>query len=121
MAGHPIAHIEFASNDPQATSKFFADLFGWQLQHAPEYDYTMFRAESGPGGGFVKADGTQNEAGDALVYVGTDDIEATLRQVEALGGTVIVPKMEIPNTGWFAIFTEPSGARVAIYSEMHTH
>ncbi|MGN6563604.1 MAG: VOC family protein [Thermomicrobiales bacterium] len=119
MAGHPIVHVEFASNDPTATSKFFADLFGWQLQHAPEFDYTMFRAEGGPGGGFVKADGAQSNTGDTLVYVGTDDIEGTLRQAESLGGKVIMPKMEIPNTGWFAIFTDPNGARVALYTEMN--
>ena len=118
MASHPIVHVEFASSDPGAAGQFFANLFGWQIQTDPTFDYYMFQAEGGPGGGFVKADGEQYHVGEALVYVNSDDIEATLRQAEALGATVVTPKMEIPGTGWFAIFTEPGGARVALYTPM---
>lgn len=118
MAGQPIVHVDFASSDPGAAATFFAEIFGWQVQHDQNFDYHMFRAGGGPGGGFVKAD-EQNRAEGALVYVGVDDIEATLAQVEARGGKTIQPKMEIPGTGWFGIFTEPGGARVALYTEMH--
>jgi len=53
MAAHPIVHIEFPANDPQEASKFYTDLFGWQIQTDPTFDYHMFQAEGGPGGGFV--------------------------------------------------------------------
>lgn len=118
MASQPIVHVDFASNDPGAAATFCAELFGWQIQHDQNFDYHMFRAGDGPGGGFVKADGVQNHAAGALVYVGVDDIEATLAQAEALGGRTIQPKMEIPGTGWFAILTEPGGGRVALYTPM---
>lgn len=117
MAGHPIVHVEFASSDPGAAGKFFGQLFGWSIQHDSTLDYTMFQAEGGPGGGFVTADGERPTSG-ALVYVGVDDIDATLAQAEALGGKTIQPKMEIPGTGWMAILTEPGGGRVALYTEM---
>ena len=78
----------------------------------------MFQAGGGPGGGIVKADGEQNHPEGALVYVGVDDIEATLAQVEARGGKTVHPKMEIPGVGWFGIFTEPGGARVALFTSV---
>ena len=118
MAGQPIVHVEFASSDPAATAQFFGKLFGWQLQHDPNFDYHMFQAEGGPGGGFVKADGAQYRDGETLAYVHADDIDETLRQAEALGATVVAPKMEIPGAGWFAVFTEPSGARIALFKPM---
>jgi hypothetical protein len=51
-----------------------------------------------------------------LVYVQTDDIEATLAKVESLGGRVLVPKTEIPTVGWFGVFSDPTGNKVGLYS-----
>ena len=40
------------------------------------------------------------------------------QRIEALGGTVIVPKMEIPGVGWWAFAMDPEGNRFAILQEM---
>lgn len=122
MAAHPIVHIELSANDPQAASQFYKEIFGWQINVAPEFDYHMFQAEGGPGGGFVKvgsgADAFKNSAGDVLVYIGSDDIDADLRQVEARGGKIVAPKMEIPQTGWFGVFTDPTGNKIGLFTAM---
>ena len=54
--------------------------------------------------------------GDVIVYFATDDIDATLARVEALGGKTIIPKTEIPNVGWFGWFTDPTGNKVALFT-----
>ena len=118
MEGHPIVHIEFATNNTKATGKFLADLFGWHVETASEFDYVMFRPNSGPGGGLTSVDNEMYRPGEALVYVGTDDIEATLARATELGATTLMPKTEIPHTGWFAILSDQSGARVALYQNM---
>jgi predicted enzyme related to lactoylglutathione lyase len=115
VASHPIVHVEFASTDPQRAGRFYADLFGWHLDHDPTFDYLMFRGDGGPGGGFVGAGTGGLAAGDALVHVGTDDLDATLRRVEELGGAVEVPKTEIPGVGWFGIVRDPADGRVAVF------
>ena len=118
MAEHAIVHVEFAARDPQAAGRFYSDLFGWRVETDPTFNYAMFQAPPGPGGGFPQVDGQQYQPGDVLVYVATDDIEATLRRVEELGGTTLMPKTEIPNVGWFAIFSEPAGTRAALFTAM---
>jgi predicted enzyme related to lactoylglutathione lyase len=124
MAAHPIVHIEIPANNTKEAAQFYADMFGWELQHAPNFDYWMFRAGDGPGGGFVKIGETdatnqgQYKPDSLLVYVDSDDIDADLAKVESLGGKTLVPKTEIPGTGWFGIFTDPSGNRVALYTNM---
>ena len=50
-----------------------------------------------------------------IVYVGSDDIDADLAKVESLGGKTVFPKTEIPHVGWFAIFTDPTGNRIALF------
>ena len=118
MASYPIVHVEFATEDPQAAGKFYAELFGWQLTLDEQFNYLMFQGGSGPGGAFVKVDGEQYQPGQVLVYIDCDDIEAMLRQVEARGGTIVTPKTEIPQAGWFGIFADPDGRRVGLFTSM---
>jgi uncharacterized protein len=123
MSKHPIVHIEFAANDPQAAGGFYSQLFDWKLDYDPNLGYMQFQPESGPGGGFNKvgateAAGFETKAGDVLVYVATDDIDATLARAESLGGKTLVPKMEIPGIGWFSIFTDPTGNKVGLYTSL---
>lgn len=119
MSDHPIVHVEIPSRDPKANAKFYGDAFGWNLQHAGEFDYWMFSATGGPGGGFPGLSDEMNVGpGEVLVYVGTDDIEASLAQIEKVGGKTLTPKMEIPGMGWFAFFADPSGNRLALYKAM---
>ncbi len=114
MSKHPIVHVEISAQDLEATAKFYEELFGWKIQHIPEMNYATFEAEGGPGGGFNPVS-EQVPAGTVLVYVNSDDIEASLAKAESLGGTTTVPKTEIPDVGWFAIFTDPTGNTMALY------
>lgn len=121
MAEHAIVHIEIPASDTQGAGKFYADLFGWKLHNVPEMNYLMFQPESGPGGAFVQPGDTpahfEHRPGQMLLYVGTDDIDATLQQVEQLGGKIVARKTEIPGQGWFGVFTDPAGNQVALYTE----
>ncbi len=122
MSNHPIVHIEIPGNDPKAASKFYEEAFGWKIKVAPGFDYHMFAAEGGTGGGFVKPGesmGVTYKAGEVLIYIGTDDIDASLTKVQSLGGKIVLPKTEIPQTGWFAIFSDPTGNKIALYTAMN--
>jgi uncharacterized protein len=118
MSKHHIVHVEFSAHDREAAGQFYAELFGWKVQQIPEMNYATFDTEDGPGGGFNPVS-NENPAGNVVVYVGTDDIEATLAKAESLGGKTIVPKSEIPNTGWFAFFKDPTGNTVGLYTGMN--
>jgi uncharacterized protein len=122
MPDHPIVHIEFASNNPKAEQQFYGDVFGWQLHTDDTFNYHMFQANPGPAGGFVGvSDGTESGGmryapGEVLVYISTDDIDATLARIEEHGGKTELPRTEIPGTGWFAVFTDPQGTRAALFT-----
>jgi len=79
----------------------------------------MFEANPGPGGGFVQVGGMGDyNLGEVLIYVYTNDIDASLAQAESLGGKILQPKTEIPHIGWFAFFSDPSGNRIALFTNM---
>ncbi len=123
MPDHSIVHIEFASPDPKSEQQFYGNVFGWQLHTDPTADYHMFQTSAGLGGGFVQVSdggesGVRYAPGEVLVYIGTDDIDATLARIEANGGKAEVPRTEIPGTGWFAVFTDPQGTRVGLFTDI---
>jgi predicted enzyme related to lactoylglutathione lyase len=117
MSTHPIVHIEFSTQDREASAKFYSDLFGWQVEQIPEMNYATFTPGEGVGGGFNPIS-DQSPAGTVVVYVGTDDIPGTLARAQSLGGKLVAPEAEIPGMGWFALFRDPSGNMVGLYKAM---
>jgi len=117
MSGRPFAnHVELASHDPAASAAFYREIFGWEPHYDQAMDYHMFVTTPGSGGAFVKLDGDGIKPGYVCVYVGSDDIDADLAKIQSLGGSVMVPRTEIPNMGWFAIFSDPTGNPIGLYS-----
>ena len=110
---HHIIHIEFSAKDHEEAAKFYSTVFGWKTTAFPEMNYTTFEAEGGSGGGFNPVS-ENNPAGKVLVYIRTDDIEATLAKIEKHGGKTLNPKFEIPTVGWMAVFSDPTGNAVAL-------
>ena len=51
MSKHAVVHVDIPANSPAASSKFYADLFGWKSIVEPSVDYHMFQSEPEPGGG----------------------------------------------------------------------
>jgi len=114
MAQKPnsIVHVEFHSTAPEKTKAFLSDVFGWKFQDMPEMNYSMFDPPSAPGGGLQKA---ENLPAGVLDYILSENIERTLGKIRASGGTVLMPKTEIPGMGWFAVFNDPTGIALAVY------
>jgi predicted enzyme related to lactoylglutathione lyase len=115
MANHTIAHIELSAEDASASGKFYNEVFGWEIATNSEHNYVTFQAESGLRGGFADSKEPTYEPGRVLVYLATDDIDATLAAIEAHGGKTEHPKVEIPHIGEWAVFTDPAGNRLALF------
>lgn len=116
MSEHPIIHVEFSAQDRQAAGKFYNELFGWKVQQIPEMNYATF--DTGSIGGGLNLVQENYPAGTVAVYVHTDDIDATLRKAESLGGKTLVPRSEIPGVGWFGFFTDPTGNMIGLLTQV---
>ena len=119
MAANPkpgsVVHLEIRSTDPERTKTFYNRVFGWKFQDIPEMNYTTWRAPSEPGGGLMKPD---NLPPGVLTYILSREINDDLPKISAAGGNVLMPKTEIPQTGWFAIFSDPTGMVNALYQTL---
>ncbi len=118
MSKRNVVHVEIPATNVKATSKFYQELLGWKIQHDEAMNYSMWQAGDGSGGGFPEVS-KDAPAGHVLVYIDSDDIDADLKKVQKLGGTVVQPKTEIPNIGWFGMFKDPTGNVLGLYTGMN--
>ncbi len=114
MPAAPFVHLELCTPDLAKAKSFYSDMFGWTYQdHSmPEGTYSIFKPDSGPGGGMFTMPGAPTAW---LAYIGVDDIHAATDKAESLGATVIRRAVEVPGMGWLSIFNDPTGAMIAIW------
>lgn len=117
MTKRNIVHIEIPAADPAKAGKFYQDLFGWKIEAIPDMNYTMWDAGEGSAGGFNQLS-NEVKPGDVLIYVNSDDIEADLKKAVKLGAQIVREKAEIPNTGWYGMFKDPTGNTIALYTSI---
>ena len=114
--GRPIMHFEIASPNLERATEFYRDLFDWEIGEEQMDGYRLVRtAEGSIGGGLLRA--PEGVFPYVTVYVGVEDLRASLQTVEELGGKVIVEPMPIPGFGEFAMFQDPDGAMMGLFGE----
>ena len=124
MKMQPVVHFEMPAEDNDRASKFYADVFGWQMQTMGE-EYggylmamTTESTEKGPvkpgaiNGGFFKKPAGQNPAPHLVLAV--DNLEQSIKAVKEAGGEVLGEPMDIPNIGLFIMFKDTEGNQVGM-------
>lgn len=115
MSKAPIVHIEIPAEDPHQAGEFYGELFGWDIDYDEQMDYVQFLSQEGLGGGMPEV-GEMAQAGDVILYIQSEDIEGDLEKIQAKGGKTVVPKTEIPTVGFFALFSDPTGNTLGLFS-----
>jgi predicted enzyme related to lactoylglutathione lyase len=118
-----IVHFEIPFDDGDRAREFYGNVFGWQIMHMPEMDYTMVMTgpsdpETGPtdpgfinGGMFQRAEGFSGPT----VVIDVPDIDAALASVEAAGGKIGRGKEPVGEMGFAAYFTDTEGNLVGLW------
>jgi predicted enzyme related to lactoylglutathione lyase len=112
---------ELATSDLAAAKTFYAGLFGWDLHDDSMGEgmgtYKLIGGKTDHFGGMYEMSGPQFEGvpPNWTSYVGVENCDAAAQRVTELGGKVLMPPMDIPDTGRFAIVTDPGGAAFAVF------
>jgi predicted enzyme related to lactoylglutathione lyase len=113
-----VVHFEIHAADPERAIAFYRELFGWEFTRWDgPMPYWLIKTggsgEVGIDGGLVQRQGGGPLDGQAVnAYVCTVDVRSvdeSMTAMQALKGTVAVPKMAIPGIGWLAYAKDPEG------------
>lgn len=121
-----VVHFEVAADDLERARKFYGDVFGWQITHYADMDYTavntvevdeqqMPREPGAINGDMFK----REQPGETTrIVIGVPSIDDHLPKVEQAGGAIVLTKQEIPNMGFYALFRDPEGNVVGLWEDM---
>lgn len=110
---HPVIHFEISGKDGKKLQEFYAKLFDWKVNAENPMSYGLVEAETpGIGGGICSSmDGSPSSV---TIYVQTNDLAASLKKAESLGGKTVVQPTTIPGMVSFALFADPDGNVVGL-------
>ena len=116
-----VVHFEIPAEDLDRAKGFYGAVFGWELSTmempgggeytsvmtTPVDSQTQVPTEPGAinGGMMLRTDTTPVP----VITIGVDSIDEALRDVEAKGGSTVVPRTPIPGMGAFAYFGDTEG------------
>ncbi|MEO0649143.1 MAG: VOC family protein [Planctomycetota bacterium] len=101
-----------------AVRDFYAAVAGWTIHEVDMggyADYAMLDASGQPAAGVCHAQGVNATMPPQwILYVHIADLDASLAQVTANGGKVIVPERSMGDAR-FAVIQDPAGAMIGLY------
>jgi uncharacterized protein len=109
---------ELMTTNTAAAKEFYSQLFGWtwEDQPMPGMIYTVVSVGDRQVGGIMPMPPDMPPGVPPCwgVYVTVDNVEASVKLVKQLGGTVMVPPTDIPDVGRFTVIQDPQGASLTL-------
>ena len=111
---------ELTTTDTKAAEKFYTGLFGWTPKHSTPgspMEYTEFSVNGQPSIGMMAkpADMPAHIPSYWMPYFQVANCDASSAKVKELGGSIMVGPQDIPNTGRFAVASDPQHAMFAVF------
>ncbi len=113
--------VDLMSPDVDASKAFYTAVFGWDADDQFDDDgnriYVMFSLDGKSVAGLGGQPPGMPEGMPPVwnTYIATDDVAATAEKVTAGGGSVMMPPMQVMESGEMAIFTDPGGAAFSVW------
>ena len=107
--------FELMTTDVEAAKKFYTALFGWETEEYPMegMNYTILKVNGeGVAGIMAMPPECKGMPPSWDIYITVEDVDATAKQVEELGGKILRPPADIPNVGRFCVLSDPQGATI---------
>lgn len=110
---------ELLTRDPDAAKAFYGAVVGWEIDAEPMagmdagMDYRIINASEGKVGGMMRITDDMTEHGARPVwlgYIGVDDVDKTVGEIEGAGGKTMMPANDVPDVGRIAMVADPQGA-----------
>jgi predicted enzyme related to lactoylglutathione lyase len=103
--------------DVEPAKSFYRSLFKWECQDAGPPEQTGGYGFFTKKGKMIAGYGPQQNPGPPFwsTYVAVEDADATAKEVEAAGGTVLMAPMDVMDAGRMAIFIDAQGGVISAW------
>ena len=96
----PIVFFDIAGPDMAQQAAFYRAVFDWDIRKDGGFSAPV----TAPLAATLRQD-----PHDKIIYVGVDDVTATLAKIKANGGSIIQPRLEVKGVVVLGLFKDPAG------------
>jgi predicted enzyme related to lactoylglutathione lyase len=118
-----VVHFEIPADNVERAKTFYVKAFGWEINQYPGMQYHMVGTTPSnqqgmptePGainGGMTKR---QDPNKNIIITIDVPDIEASLKNIEKLGGKTVKKKEAVADMGFTAYFKDPEGNVIGLW------
>lgn len=106
---NPVMQFQIISKDPEGTSQFYANLFGWNVNADNPMGYREINtgATEGIQGGIWPA--PPQSPNFVQLFILVDDVKAYSAKAESLGAKVLIPCAVLPDGGSMSVLHDSQG------------
>lgn len=110
-----LKHFAVHANDVERAKKFYETVMGWQFNAwGPPGFYLIKTGTAGEPGVQGALQGRREVVAGKPMFgfectIGVDDVDETVKAVEANGGKIVMPKFHIPTVGTLIFFEDTEG------------
>jgi len=97
---HPIVFFDIAGPEDAGLTTFYSSVFDWQADQTGQFSVPAVTPVQGA---------IRNDPAEKRIYIGVHDVTASLIEIEKAGGTVDVPRFEVPGVVVLGLFKDPAG------------
>lgn len=110
--------FEIPVTDFARAKKFYSEIFKRDIHESMMGTNQMGFFPGNLGGAIVKAEGFKPSMDGTIVYFNAgNDLSDVLSRIEGAGGKILIPKTLVTeDIGYFAVFSDTEGNRVALHS-----
>ena len=123
-----VVHFEVPYDDADRARGFYSDVFGWNIQPVPEFEYNFVQTgpveESGMpteagyiGGGMFQRDA---QIGKPIITIEVDDMTEALAAIAEHGGAAVGDVQHVGEMGLAAYFTDSEGNLMGLWQTTGT-
>ena len=121
-----VVHFEVPYDDADRARAFYSNVFGWNIQPMPEFDYNFVQTgpteengmptESGYiGGGMFQR---RAEIGKPIITIDVDDMTKALSAIAEHGGAAVGEVQQVGEMGLAAYFTDSEGNLMGVWQSL---
>mgnify|MGYP001592987139 CR=1 FL=1 len=123
-----VVHFEIPADDTGRAKKFYEDVFGWQINKVPMpgMDYSMVttvetddkqmpKTAGAINGGLMARDSTGPYP---VLVIDVVNLDESLKKIEAAGGKIVMPKMQVADMGLYARVTDCEGNIIGVWQNL---
>lgn len=121
IKGSFVSWFEIPALNFERAVNFYNSIYQMAMETNSMNGYSMafFPGDNETGGAIISGEGSTPSDEGALIYLnGGYDLELVLNRIEEAGGRVLMPKQKInDNAGYFALFIDSEGNKMALHSK----